>query len=457
MPYIYRFVFNNGKEYVGKLTDDKILEAHTKKWYCQDSPEHQSAWEKQWESEVNRVGMANQTFVREVYYWELSTVVNSLKNTGLPISFLDGLMQLWGKEQLEVVEALLILLSKKSGQNIGQQIDFLAEYTNVEDYVSVAEFERRKTRFFDSLINGIYLNFKNRKNPIIDEMSDYISDLLDKASLKTTSREGTVNLTKYPEVARAITLHITKATVADIERQMRSKVTNENKVFLEPYIDDLVKELNNQSYTKSGNLRKKNNQTLTYGNLFSSIYNFITENKKEVLSNDAEAESRQAASDFLTQWLQKTSLSSILSGGTLKTPDTDTGWQKFVKTRFSKYISNILDKAIPYEPSYSDRGGWLEQKIKTNGDQWGLSQYYDWLNTAADTKDYIPSERSSLMEQSTPKQVSTFIIDCWAPIYAEQIVLWLKEKHPESFLLQRRDLVDGYKRDINSSNEIEYY
>ena len=81
-----------------------------------------------------------------------------------------------------------------------------------------------------------------------------------------------------------------------------------------------------------------------------------------------------------------------------------------------------------------------------------LAAYYDkYKNPDKETFD-----NTSLMEETSPRD-NNYLTSNWPPIYAEQIVLWLKSKHPDAFLLQRRDLVGGFKRDVESYKEITYY
>ena len=454
---IYRIQTQNG-EYIGKLSNTDILWAHTQKWYYNNNG-HQSTWEKDWEAQVNNVGMANQTFVQSVNYWDLSTVRSNIIASGLPGDLLNKLNDLWLKDDLEVTEALLIILSKKHSHNIGQQIDFLTrEASRPEDYVSLEEFRRRKTAAFDSLLPNIYLNFKKRKKPVIEEATEELEKMLQEATFQTGSRKGTVNITNKKEVAKAISLTITQKTIDDITRQLTSKIKDkegnikQGKEYLQKYIEELEQSLKSIVYTKSSNIRKHNGKNITYGEVFKALYENIAENKEATLNNDAEEDSRRIASEVLTKWIQTTNINSILTGGISVDPQTDESWQQKVKKRFTDTISNILDTAINYDPEYSNVGGWLEQQLALNGESMSLAAYYDkYKNPDKETFD-----NTSLMEETSPRD-NNYLTSNWPPIYAEQIVLWLKSKHPDAFLLQRRDLVGGFKRDVESYKEITYY
>lgn len=462
MDIIYLINTEKGP-YIGKLSKETFLEDHLRRsgMFTTNSPV--DAWEAAWATDLRQNGLSNSSFIQGTKYWDEETVRTKLAQSfDIIISrqnyqditsgtqMLDLIGKMWARsDTLSVTEALCILLAAKNPNILNLKIDFLSHKAglNAEELFTKEEVARVQSEVRKKWMPSIWIGLTDT-NSTIEEANEDIKKDIEALGYKP------VNVLKHPKVVKwlkdqsvePMKEHVIK-DLKNYKKRLKEKRNVQNKAIFD-YINEVIKTVKESSVTNRSEIIDLVDDMFSNGKWQKKVarnYDFSKVNNNI-----------DAILDLLNNWYKNTSIDTILGSLNITNPLNE-NFIKHYKNQFTNFISNLLDDAIPYQLSYSDKGGWLEQKIKTDGKQLGLSKYYEWYINAKDSKNYTPSEKpSSLMEDIRPVD-KNFIHNHWAQIYAEQIVLWLKEKHPESFLLQRRDLVDGYKRDINSSNEIEYY
>lgn len=462
MDIIYLINTEKGP-YIGKLSNEKFLEDHLRRsgMFTKNTPVE--AWEASWAADLRQNGLASSSFIKGTEYWEENTVRAKLaqsfdlilekqqyRNIVSGSQMLDWIGKMWGRsDTLSVTEALCIILAAKDYSIINLKIDFLSHNAGFDpkQLFTKKEVDRIQEAVSKKWMPEIFITFTMENADNYDKMEEKIQKDLEKQGYARTG------ILKNPQVVQWLKnqsteymkSHIIKS-LQDYKKYLQNNRNVSNKAIY-TYIDDVIKEVKNSSASNRIEIVDIVNEMFSDNKWKKKVernYNFATVN-----------DNINAILNLLNDWYNSTSIDNILGPLNISNSLND-NFITHYKNQFTKFISSLLDKAISYEPTYSDKGGWLEEKIKKDGEQWGLSQYYNWFQTKPDDKNYIPPEQQSLMEISNPK-TNNFIATYWPPIYAEQIILWLREKHPESFLLQRRDLVDGYKRDISSPSEIEYY
>ena len=444
MDIIYRINFSTRLCYIGKLDNTNILEAHTH-WYYDGSKPNQSSWETDWEKDVLIHGFKNQTFITSFSYWPVSVIKSRIIGEEISQEGFEALKNAWGKPDKETCEALCILLAKKDSANVKQQIDFLSKEGTLNELVSKKEFDRRKKAQLKEykLIQGLWLNFKNRKKPVVEDMTDQIARMFEKALGR---KEGAIKVTYNPTLARAITLKITQNTVDDLMDQLNRRA-NENTVWKD-YIEGIENQLRKTAYTKSGNLRD-----ITYGKLFDALYKYVDENNTtqlEILNGKADS---QKLSIMLKKWLKNNQLEDILpyenNNNFIKDP-----FQLEAKTRFTNYIqTTYLNR--PEIPEYNNwRDEWIESRTSEHPLRPG-ALYPTFLKR--NSEDGLINNTS--LKQKIYGNIKTdeeFIRNNWDDIYPEQIAYCLTKKDANFELSDNIETYDGFITTIELE-KIQHY
>lgn len=446
MDIIYRINFSTRVCYIGKLDDTNILEVHSK-WYYTGIHSNQSSWEKDWEKDVLVNGFKNQTYITSFSYWPVAEVKSRIIGKEISEEGFEALKTAWGKPDKETCEALCILLAKKDSVDVEQQIDFLSRGASWQEMVSEKEFNRRKKRQLEEykLIQGLWLNFKNRKKPVVDEATDYVARMLEKASGR---KEGALRITHSKRLAEAITLKITQNTVKDLSNQLERRAKN-NPVW-EQYIRDIEKQLKETAYKNGENGEVRN---ISYGTLFKALYKYIDANNAEQLEILNASASSKKLSIMLKKWLDNTTLEDILpyeqNNNFINDP-----FQLKAKRRFTDYIQKTYLNRAEISGYQEWRNDWIAERQSSHPLRPGA--LYPTFLKKLDPETIVNNQSLKQKIYLNIDNQDSFIQNNWDFIYPEQIAYCLTQKQANFNLSDNIEAYDGFIETIELENITHY-
>ena len=440
---IYWIIDSKGRWYVGKWNDssfDFMKRHHLSNAYPWiNFTSAQYKWEKEWNKSLKLNGFENDTFIYQINSLDINTVANSIKNSlnsftnqqfvidNIKYTLFDALKIFWDQDDLEVVEAICILLATKNG-SLNTQIDFLTHknsYLTAADINSYISKDAIINRFKNARFGWFNIGFRNLKNYSEKDFSDEIDDTIkalisnfigvDKKSIHMNRSDVRKVLEAVSKVASDKTIKHMDTTINNIINKFHGRGSTEIKKQLREF----------QKTLKSYENQKA-------GDLYKAFYDCLDRAKSHFVVNmkmDRYIKTAELLANILQQWFSTNNIEQFLTGG------KNWDYKKELAYEYKKNLANFIQDNI-FKPiqSTGDIEGfhkWQIEKLekKKQADFGGHSYQWFYIKYASIE---LNQELSSLSEQSLSRLQSyglLFYEKNWSKMYREQVSLWLNNEN----------------------------
>ena len=438
---IYWIIDSKDRWYVGKWNDssfDFMKRYHLNNAYPWiNFTEAQYRWEKEWNKSLKLNGFKNDTFIDKIYSLDINTVANSIKTSlnsftnqqfvidNIKYTLFDALKTFWDQDDLEVVEAICILLATKNG-SLNTQIDFLTHknsYLTAADINSCISKDAIINRFKNARFGWFNVGFRNLKNyseqDFSDEMDGAVRALIpnfigaDKKSIHMNRSDVRRVLEAISKIASNTTIKHMNTTINNIMNKFHGRGSTEIKKQLREF----------QKTLKSYENQKA-------GDLYKAFYDCLDKAKSSFEVNmkiDRYIKTAELLANTLQQWFATNNIEQFLTGGK--------NWDKKELTyEYQKNLANFIQdnifKPIQSKGDITNFRQWQTEKIKSHQmkDFGGTSYQWFYIKYASEELD---QDLSSLSKQTLDRIESyglSFYEQNWSKMYREQVSLWLNNE-----------------------------
>ena len=440
---IYWIIDSKGRWYVGKWNDssfDFMKRHHLDNAYPWiNFTAAQYKWEKEWNKSLKLNGFENDTFIYQINSLDINTVVNSIKTSlnsftnqqfvidNIKYTLFDALKIFWDQDDLEVVEAICILLATKNG-SLNTQIDFLTHknsYLTAADINSYISKDAIINRFKNARFGWFNIGFRNLKNYSEKDFSDEIDDTIkaliskfigvDKKSIYMNRSDVRKVLEAVSKVASNQTIKHMNTTINNIMNKFHGRGSTEIKKQLREF---------------QKNLKSYENQKA--GDLYKAFYDCLDRAKSHFVVNmkmDRYIKTAELLANILQQWFSTNKIEQFLTGG--KNWDYKNELAYEYKKNLANFMQDNIFKPIQSTGDIEGFHKWQIEKLekKKQADFGGHSYQWFYINYASIELD---QDLSSLSEQSLSRLQSyglLFYEKNWSKMYREQVSLWLNNEN----------------------------
>ena len=440
---IYWIIDSKGRWYVGKWNDssfDFMKRHHLNNAYPWiNFTAAQYKWEKEWNKSLKLNGFENDTFIYQINSLDINTVANSIKNSlnsftnqqfvidNIKYTLFDALKIFWDQDDLEVVEAICILLATKNG-SLNTQIDFLTHknsYLTTADINSYISKNAIINRFKNARFGWFDIGFRNLKNYSEKDFSDEIDDTIkalisnfigaDKKSIHMNRSDVRKVLEAVSKVASNKTIKHMNITINNIVNKFHGRGSTEIKKQLREFQKNL-----------------KNYENQKAGDLYKAFYDCLDRAKSHFVVNmkmDRYIKTAELLANILQQWFSTNNIEQFLTGG--KNWDYKNELAYEYKKNLANFIQDNIFKPIQSTGDIEGFHKWQIEKLekKKQADFGGHSYQWFYIKYASIE---LNQELSSLSEQSLSRLQSyglLFYEKNWSKMYREQVSLWLNNEN----------------------------
>ena len=439
---IYWIIDYKGRWYVGKWSDSSF--DFMKRHHLSDAypwinfTTTQYKWEKEWNESLKQNGFKNDTFINQINSIDINTVANSIKNSlnsftnqqfvidNIKYTLFDALKIFWDQDDLEVVEAICILLATKNG-SLNTQIDFLTHknsYLTPADINSYISKDAIINRFKNARFGWFNIGFRNLKNYSEKDFSDEIDDTIialiskftgaDKKSIHMNRSDVRKVLEAVSKVASNQTIKHMNTTINNIMNKFHGRGSTEIKKQLREFQKNL-----------------KNYENKKAGDLYKAFYDCLDKAKSHFVVNmkmDRYIKTAELLANILQQWFSTNNIEQFLTGG------KNWDYKKELAYEYKKNLANFIQDNI-FKPiqSTGDIEGfhkWQIEKLEKKEQADFSGHPYQWFYIKYASIE-LDQELSSLSEQSLSRLQSyglSFYENNWSKMYREQVSLWLNNE-----------------------------
>ena len=440
---IYWIIDSKGRWYVGKWNDssfDFMKRHHLDNAYPWiNFTAAQYKWEKEWNKSLKLNGFENDTFIYQINSLDINTVANSIKNSlnsftnqqfvidNIKYTLFDALKIFWDQDDLEVVEAICILLATKNG-SLNTQIDFLTHknsYLTAADINSYISKDAIINRFKNARFGWFDIGFRNLKNYSEKDFSDEIDDTIkaliskfigvDKKSIYMNRSDVRKVLEAVSKVASNQTIKHMNTTINNIMNKFHGRGSTEIKKQLREF---------------QKNLKSYENQKA--GDLYKAFYDCLDRAKSHFVVNmkmDRYIKTAELLANILQQWFSTNKIEQFLTGG--KNWDYKNELAYEYKKNLANFMQDNIFKPIQSTGDIEGFHKWQIEKLekKEQADFSGHSYQWFYIKYASIE---LNQDLSSLSEQSLSRLQSyglLFYEKNWSKMYREQVSLWLNNEN----------------------------
>ena len=439
---IYWIIDAKGRWYVGKWNDSSF--DFMKRYHLDNAypwinfTEAQYKWEKEWNKSLKLNGFKNDTFIDKIYSLDINTVANSIKTSlnsftnqqfvidNIKYTLFDALKTFWDQDDLEVVEAICILLATKNG-SLNTQIDFLTHknsYLTAADINSYISKDAIINRFKNARFGWFNVGFRNLKNyseqDFSDEMDGAVRALIpnfigaDKKSIHMNRSDVRRVLEAISKIASNTTIKHMNTTINNIMNKFHGRGSTEIKKQLREF----------QKTLKSYENQKA-------GDLYKAFYDCLDKAKSSFEVNmkiDRYIKTAELLANILQEWFSTNNIEQFLTGG--KNWDYKNELAYEYKKNLANFIQDNIFKPIQSKGDITNFRKWQTEKIKSHQmkDFGGTSYQWFYIKYASEELD---QDLSSLSKQTLDRIESyglSFYEQNWSKMYREQVSLWLNNE-----------------------------
>ena len=439
---IYWIIDSKGRWYVGKWNDssfDFMKRHHLDNAYPWiNFTAAQYKWEKEWNKSLKQNGFKNDTFINQINSLDINTVANRIKNSlnsftnqqfvidNIKYTLFDALKIFWDQDDLEVVEAICILLATKNG-SLNTQIDFLRHknsYLTTADINSYISKNAIINRFKNARFGWFDIGFRNLKNYSEKDFSDEIDNTIkalisnfigvDKKSIHMNRSDVRKVLEAVSKVASNKTIKHMNTTINNIINKFHGRGSTEIKKQLREFQKNL-----------------KNYENKKAGDLYKAFYDCLDRAKSHFEVNmkiDRYIKTAELLANILQQWFSTNNIEQFLTGG--KNWDYKNELAYEYKKNLANFIQDNIFKPIQSTGDIEGFHKWQIEKLekKKQADFGGRSYQWFYIKYASIELD---QDLSSLSEQSLSRLQGyglSFYESNWSKMYREQVSLWLNNE-----------------------------
>lgn len=346
---------------------------------------------------------------------------NSLnKNNPFKNSVWDLLISTWNTQgDLELAEALCIMLAVKDGPVLNAQIDMLirakGETLTDTDIQRIFNIDETRTKLLENkLAPEFWFTFdaSTLKQDLPTIISEELSNLLDKIYKGETGKKK-IKFSGNKELQEVFTRTIAKTTIKSVVSKLEGFITR-----IQPFwgsktvineINKIIKEV-----------RKMEGST--YNKMFAIINSGLESVKKQTdkILDRMAGVNLKTLLDYLRDWYQNTSLSDVLQLQTItKSQDIELKYKK----EFCEFIAQQVFNNAQVDAGYvAGRPDYLAMKGKN---AWTGYYFYYYKDSA------VPG---SLKDKTLTKVNGlkwNFISNNWNSMYKEQVAYWLTSQNAD--------------------------
>lgn len=467
---IYWIIDSKGRWYVGKWNDssfDFMKRHHLDNAYPWiNFTAAQYKWEKEWNKSLKLSGFKNDTFINQINSLDINTVANSIKNSlnsftnqqfvidNIKYTLFDALKIFWDQDDLEVVEAICILLATKNG-SLNTQIDFLMHknsYLTTADINSYISKNAIINRFKNARFGWFSIGFRNLKNYSEKDFSDEIDNTIkalisnfigaDKKSIHMNRSDVRKVLEAVSKVASDKTIKHMNTTINNIINKFHGRGSTEIKKQLREFQKNL-----------------KNYENKKAGDLYKAFYDCLDRAKSHFVVNmkmDRYIKTAELLANILQQWFSTNNIEQFLTGG--KNWDYKNELAYEYKKNLANFIQDNIFKPIQSTGDIEGFHKWQIEKLekKKQADFGGHSYQWFYIKYASIELD---QDLSSLSEQSLSRLQSyglSFYEKNWSKMYREQVSLWLNNEENHNDITTYQNFSSRFLQ-LQTAEEITIY
>ena len=401
----------------------------------------QYKWEVQWHKSLCNTGFKNDEYIQDIRSLPIEEVAEKIKRSinsnktkfridNVDYSVFDSLKILWGRGDLEVVEALCILLAAKLPAGcLNTQIDFLPHRQrfltgdDIEKYLSPQSLKNRYATVQEGWFS---IGFRNLKNL---SKSDFKKDFykLNKALVEKVIGKSVkaiyMNRDDVRKVLEAITVAVTSKTIkhmCDTIKRIQEQIPGESGKTIRYKLEEFKKTL--QSYEG----QKK-------GNLYKAFFECLDKGKDELADMNLqdhiqEKDALEHLSQILIEWVREHRLSNFLRGG--KVYDK----HKELDNKYKKDMTDWIQTNV-FKPHFVRDKVYTQKQVNKYKNSNHQKLGHIWLPPTGEpyTVSLIRASEKYLPE-------SLFFVNSWfngrkgqSSMYGEQVSIWLGTEDPFCF------------------------
>lgn len=439
---IYWIIDSKSRWYVGKWNDNSF--DFMKRYHLNNAypwinfTEAQYKWEKEWNKSLKQNGFQNDTFIYQINSLDINTVANSIKDSlnsftdqkfvidNIKYTLFDALKTFWDQDDLEVVEAICILLATKNG-SLNTQIDFLTHknsYLTAADINSYISKDAIINRFKNARFGWFNVGFRNLKNYSEQDFSDEIDGVIqvliskftgpDKKSIHMNRSDVRTILEAVSRVASTTTIKHMNTTINNIMNKFHGRGSTEIKKQLREFQKNL-----------------KSYENKKAGDLYKAFYDCLDKAKSSFEVNmkiDRYIKTAELLANSLQQWFSTNNIEQFLTGG------KNWDYKKELTYEYKKNLANFIQDNI-FKPiqSKGDIEGFHKWQIekrekKEQVDFGGHSYQWFYIKYASIelNQDLAPLSKQAL--DRIESYGLSFYENNWSKMYREQVSLWLNNE-----------------------------
>lgn len=344
---------------------------------------------------------------------QLKTSLN--KNNPFKTSVWDLLISTWdARGDLELAEALCIMLAVKDGPVLNAQIDMLIKAKGATltdtDIQRIFNIDEARTKLLENqLAPEFWFTFdaSTLKQDLPTIISEELSNLLDKIYKGEVGKKK-IKFSGNKELQEVFTRMVAKSTIKSVVTKLEGFITRIQPFWGSKTVINEIKKIIKEIQKMEGS---------TYNKMFETINKGLESVKKQTdkILDRMAGVNLKTLLDYLKDWYQNTSLSDVLQLQTITKPeDIETQYKK----GFCKFIAQqVFDNAQVDAGYIAGRPDYIAIK---GYNAWKGYYFYYYKEDAV--------LRGSLKDKTFTKVNAlswNFISANWHSMYNEQVAYWL--------------------------------